>query len=840
MPHRPRANADTLTCIEDVPLWAEQLPLMVCCFDRDLILRYANPAYAAWFGAAKTSLLGRPLSDLLPAPDWAQVQPRTERALAGEAQHYERRELREGAERWLQVRLLPVASRSGEGVCGLLCLMQDITRQYAQDPRLDLLRTSPGVTLWNLDLTTGLLHAEQNWLDPEHRLEPTTFSTADWLGHVLPEDRDTLQQALLRIAAPGAREATVETRFRRLDGSVIWTMNHGIVQQRGPGGVATRVFGLTWDITELRQTQHKLERSERRFRMLAELSSEWFWESDSRDVLTYISRSSRRAADSPLATLDLIGVNIFSLYPGQEFSPEWAQLRFLMDERRDVRDLIVPFRLTPDSALMWWRLDATALLDEQGQYLGYRGVMRDVTREHQAEEKLQLAAYRDPLTGLANRALFEKHVDDAAGVTPKGQRFAVLFINLDHFQQINDALGHAVGDQVLIETAKRLVLLTRPHNTAARFGGDEFLVLARDVGTAADAARLAAEFRQTLGAPIVLDNRQLQTGVSIGVALYPDHGTSTAELIRRADAAMHEAKSLGRNRVETFSTALQARLERRLRLEDELRRAIAQQSFEVHLQPIWCRRQSVLLGGEGSSAESLRKGYDICGFEALARWTRGNGERVPPGEFIPILTESGLLDDFGPVMLDLTLRAYTRLRNECRFNGTIAFNVSPHQLHMSTCVECILGALRTHQVPADRLVLEMTENVEIESNPELRAVFDGLRQHGVALSLDDFGIGYSNLGYLTHIPARQIKIDRVIAAGVSQDRYKAAIARAAITLARTLDLEVVAEGVETAADLLWMERAGCPMIQGWVFSPALNVQQAINLLREIGAQNAGD
>jgi diguanylate cyclase (GGDEF)-like protein/PAS domain S-box-containing protein len=714
--------------------------------------------------------------------------------------------------------------------------MQDTTRLHASDTSLDLLRTSPGLTVWDLNLLTGQMHAEQNWLDEAHRYEPKTFTIPEWMGHVVPADLPALEQAIARISAPGGFVQTVETRFIRADGSMVTTMNHGMVRERGQDGAATRIFGLTWDITELRQTQKRLHRSESRFRMLAELSNEWFWETDADGTLSYISRSSRRTQASPLASLNLVGHHLSALYPGQEFSPEWAQLRFLMDEHEDVHDLVAPFRLETDQALMWWRIDAAPIIDHLGLFQGYRGVVRDVTKAHQAEEKLELAAYRDALTGLANRTLFEKHVEDAIEVTPPGQSFAVLFIGLDRFKLVNDALGHAAGDMALVETAQRLVQLARPNNTAARFGGDEFLILARDAHDAAQAMRLAALVQDKLSEPIEHGGRTLQFSASIGVAVFPQHGQTTAELVGRADAALHESKVLGRNRVESFSVALQSRIERRSQLEEELRAAIAHRRFEVHFQPIWARRQSVLLHDESASLETLRRAYEISGFESLARWTRGNGERVQPDEFISILTDGGLLDSFGPVMMSIALEGFARLRNEQGFKGTMAYNVSPRQLHMNACSSCVSEAANEYDVPPDRLMLELTENVEIEHNPDLLAVLDAFRQMGMQLSLDDFGAGYSNLGYLTRLPVSQIKLDRAIASGVSTDRFKAAIARATLTMAKTLNLEVVAEGVESVADLLWLERAGCPLIQGWVFSRALNVQQALNLLRDLRTQ----
>jgi len=827
-------NSSASWC-QNIAQWAEYLPLMVGCFDAQSRLLYCNTEYANWLCRKPEELLGKSLEDFTPQEALVTIAPHVASVLRGQIAQYERQVHHAGrqAQSWLQVRLVPFPPDTNGTTPGYFCFMQDTTRLHASDNSLDLLRTSPGLTVWELDLQTGQLHAEQNWLDEAHRHEPKTFTIPEWMGHVVPADLPALEQAIARISAPDGFVQTVETRFIRADGSMVTTMNHGMVRERGDDGVATRIFGLTWDITELRQTQTRLVRSESRFRMLAELSSEWFWESDINGVLTYITRSSRRAGESPLAGLNLIGQNLNALYPGQEFSPEWAQLRYLMEEHEEVRDLIVPFRLGPDQALLWWRLDASPMIDHLGLYQGYRGVVRDVTKAHQDEEKLELAAYRDTLTGLANRTLFEKHVEDAIDVTPPGQSFAVLFIDLDRFKLINDALGHAVGDRLLIETAQRLVQIARPNNTAARFGGDEFLLLARDAHDAKQAMRLAQQVQSLLGEPMHYAERALQTTASIGVAVFPQHGRTTAELLGRADAAMHESKTQGRNRVESFSVALQSRIERRSQLEEELRAAIVNRRFEVHFQPIWSRRQSVLLHDDSATLDTLRSAYEIAGVEALARWTRGNGERVAPDEFIAILADCGLLDSFGPVMLSIALEGFARLRREQGFTGTMAYNVSPRQLHVSACVPCVFEMARSFDVPNDRLVLELTENVEIEHNPDLLAVLDAFRNMGVQLSLDDFGVGYSNLGYLTRLPVNQIKIDRAIASGVSIDRFKAAISRATLTMAKTLGLEAVAEGVETVADLLWMERAGCPMIQGWVFSRALNVQQMLNLLREL-------
>ncbi|MGC8703025.1 MAG: PAS domain-containing protein [Thiomonas sp.] len=335
-------------------------------------------------------LLGKSLEDFTPHDALVAIAPQIAAVLRGQVVQYERQVYHAGRQMqgWLQVRLVPFPPDASGATPGYFCFMQDTTRLHASDTSLDLLRTSPGLTVWELDLQSGQLHAEQNWLDEAHRHEPKTFTIPEWMGHVVPADLPALEQAIARISAPDGFVQTVETRFIRADGSMVTTMNHGMVRERGPDGAATRIFGLTWDISELRQTQHRLVRSESRFRMLAELSSEWFWESDSNDVLTYITRSSRRAGDSPLASLNLIGRNLHALYPGQEFSPEWAQLRYLMEEHEEVRDLIVPFRLGPDQALLWWRIDAAPMIDHLGLYQGYRGVVRDVTKAHQDEEKL--------------------------------------------------------------------------------------------------------------------------------------------------------------------------------------------------------------------------------------------------------------------------------------------------------------------------------------------------------------------------------------------------------------------------------------------------------------------
>ena len=813
------------------PEWLDSMPGLFSHFDIDCRLLHCNAAYADWMGQGAADLVGKTLDALVRPEDMPVVMPHVRKALAGTPVTYIREQTQGRVTRWLETRLQPAWSPQQAGlapqVVGFYCLELDRSADKLQLDRTALLRHASGATFWTLDLQQGLLHSEQNWADPALREQAATFTMPELLA-LLPEaDRPAVLQGLQQVMQAGQVSPSVEARIRRKDGSLIWTRNQGLVSRWTPDGQPLELMGISVDITATKQALDDLQRSEQRFRTFAELSSDWFWELDAQGRFTSMSASSLRNRNVQQVREAVLGRAWQDINPAMAALPQWVALHTLMQRQLPFHDLVLPYR-GDDMQTRWWSLSGTPIWNAQNQLTGWRGVARDITEQRQAEDKLYVTAYTDTLTGLSNRAGFERllqstldHSQDAGG--------ALLFIDLDQFKQINDSLGHSVGDRLLAEAAHRIQDTLRAGDLTGRFGGDEFLVYSRRSDTPApdEALVLAERLRADLARPYTVEGRMLHTTVSVGVAQFPRDGSGIAELLSHADAALHEAKTLGRNRAQVFTPELLARVRRRAQLEAELHAALEADAFAIALQPI-ARLQ--LRAADADTAITAQQRYAIVGFEALARWTRPDGEEVSPLEFVPIILDLGLIFDFGLQILRKSLRALRDLRETCGYTGHLSVNLSPAQLK-GGCVTCLRDELSAAGIEPGLLTVELTENLQIMVSEDCLLTLNGIRDLGVKISLDDFGVGFSNLEYLTSLPATQIKIDRAFTHGVATDRYKAAVVTATLAMAASLGLETVAEGVENLRDLQWIEQAGCTQVQGWALWRAMDVDAACALLR---------
>ncbi len=839
--------------------WLDALPVLLSYFDTDGRLRQCNAAYADWLGRPVADILGKPLDALMDAAAIAIVNPHVRKALAGQPVLYAREQKRGDEARWMEVRLQPAWEVSEPGlsaqVVGFYCLELDRSADKLQQDRASLLRHASGATFWTLDLQQGVLHSEHNWANPGLREKPAHFSLAELL-ELLPEaDRAGVLKGLQAAMQSGPVSPSVEARICRTDGSIIWTRSQGLVSRRSASGEPLELMGISVDISATKKALDDLRNSELRFRTFAELSSDWFWELDAEGRFTSLSASALRNRHVQQVREAVLGRQWQSLNPALAALPQWKALATLMQRQLPFHDLILPFR-SAGTNTRWWRLSGAPVRDGQSVLRGWRGVASDITEQREAEDKLYSTAYTDALTGLSNRTGFERLLDaalqEAQGRTPAAahsigaarnvpQRHgaaeaapgpapvggALLFIDLDQFKQINDSLGHGMGDRVLAEAAQRIYATRRAGDLVGRFGGDEFLVYSRHVDAAGNnpaSEVLAERLRADLARPYDLDGRILHTTVSVGMALFPHDGRTIAELLSHADTALHEAKTQGRNRVQAFTPQLLAKLQQRTQLEAELHAALEQQSFRIALQPI-----ARLSPGAPDTLPAQTR-YNVVAFEALARWTRPNGEDISPVEFIPMIQDLGLISAFGHMIIRQSLQALRRLRDECGYTGDISVNVSPAQLK-SGCVECLCDELAAAAVEPAALTIEITENEQVMACPDCLLTLDAIRAMGVRISLDDFGVGFSNLEYITRLPATQLKIDRTFAHGVAQDRYKAAVVTATLAMAASLGMEAVAEGVEDAADLRWVEQAGCRQVQGWALWPAMDLDAACALLQ---------
>jgi diguanylate cyclase (GGDEF)-like protein/PAS domain S-box-containing protein len=443
------------------------------------------------------------------------------------------------------------------------------------------------------------------------------------------------------------------------------------------------------------------------------------------------------------------------------------------------------------------------------------GVLRNVTERKEAEKRLLQMAHFDALTGLPNRTLFYSHLARILQrALSRGWSVALLCIDLDHFKDINDTRGHAIGDALLCQVSSRLVQCVRTRDTVARLGGDEFGVIlaARDGEQRANL--VADRIREALRVPFALEDDVIAVTASVGISLSPDDATDAETLIQYADTAMYQSKGAGRDASRFFKARMNTDALARLDIETALRKAVEHEEFVLHYQP-------KIAVGSGR----------ICGLEALLRWERPGFGLVPPGEFITVLEDTGLIVPVGRWVTAAACKQIGAWLASPVGSVAVSVNVAGRQFIEGDVERDVVSALEAHRIPASLLELEMTESSLMMNTERTVNTLQTLRNLGVGVSIDDFGTGYSSLAYLRRFPLDKLKIDRAFINGITTNKDDAAIVLAIIRMAHTLKLEVVAEGVETVAQLNWLRNHDCDEVQGYLVSrplPAAAIEEMLN------------
>ncbi|MGB5199187.1 MAG: EAL domain-containing protein [Sedimenticolaceae bacterium] len=449
--------------------------------------------------------------------------------------------------------------------------------------------------------------------------------------------------------------------------------------------------------------------------------------------------------------------------------------------------------------------NVSAVRNNAGQTVQYICIFSDISEKKLSEERLRKLAHYDVLTDLPNRLLFNERLDHALKRVQRNDReLALLFLDLDHFKNINDSLGHPVGDAVLRLVAERLTQAVREEDTVARLGGDEFVVILEDLSHGEDAANVAEKLVEAMEHPFVIDGQELTLTTSIGIGLRDDAGDDSTTLLKNADSAMYHAKQAGRNQYQFYKPELTVAALQRVHLGGELRRALDRGEFEVWYQPL-------IRLSDGA----------VVGAEALLRWHHPERGLVPPGTFIPLAEEQGLIGPIGDMVLET---ACMQLRHwlDCGLSlEKISVNVSGHQLHKGDFAATVARNLQAARLSANQLELELTESTIMEHSKQSLGLMGRLKELGVTISVDDFGTGYSSLHYLKILPIDKLKIDRSFVKEVPQDASDVAIVRAIIALGQSLNLDVLAEGVETAEQQAFLVDEGCDEVQGYLFGRPL-------------------
>jgi diguanylate cyclase (GGDEF)-like protein/PAS domain S-box-containing protein len=453
----------------------------------------------------------------------------------------------------------------------------------------------------------------------------------------------------------------------------------------------------------------------------------------------------------------------------------------------------------------WCAISSKAITTSRPQD-GTIWLFEDVTKQRENDEKLRKLASLDALTGLPNRAVFHDRLSQAIRKAHLNSgRLAIFFLDLDHFKHINDSLGHNAGDGLLCKVADRLRTCIRDDDTVARLGGDEFTIILEDIRSVSFVAKVAEKVLNSVMDSYTIAGTEVNISPSIGVSLYPADGRDTDVLIRNADAAMYHAKHNGRNNFQFYSAEMNAQAAHRLSLETDLRKAVEQSDFYLNFQPQF-------------SLDSKK----IIGAEVLLRWNSLRWGDVSPAEFVPILEETGLIGVVGEMVLKEACQAYMRLSDKLDPNFKMAVNLSGRQFHGSPLAAFVKKTLNDTGMSAANLELEITESILMKDTNLAVTTLSQLTELGVTLAIDDFGTGYSSLSYLKKLPLDALKIDKSFIQDVTIDKDDAAIVDAILAMSKHLEMDVVAEGIETEEQLEFLKRHHCRRGQGYYFSHPLN------------------
>ncbi|PJI95443.1 PAS domain S-box-containing protein/diguanylate cyclase (GGDEF)-like protein [Acidovorax sp. 69] len=566
-----------------------------------------------------------------------------------------------------------------------------------------------------------------------------------------------------------------------------------------PGG---RVRTFT-DVTDYLSTLEALRLSEARWRSLTQLSSDWYWEQDAQFRFVRLDGNPHHATGVP----DEMHYGLARWELPDTFVKEgqWRDHRAQLEAHQVFHDFEMQ-RLTREGKPVWVSISGEPIFDAEGDFTGYRGVARDITERKLAEAEIQRLAFYDELTGLPNRRLLMDRLERAVSVsTREGSRGALLFLDLDNFKGINDTMGHEWGDRLLVQVGGRVSASVRATDTVARLGGDEFVVVvqglhAEEAEAAVEAEAVAQKVLVALNQPYQVEGCEMHSTPSIGIALFQDAHQPVQELLKRADLAMYQAKAQGRNTLCFFDPAMQAAASARSALEGDIRQGILRNEFLLHYQPV------------------VDEAGQLLGAEALVRWNHPQRGMVSPADFIPLAEQTGLILPLGRQVLAMACSQLAQWAvHPSAASWSLAVNVSAQEFRQPDFVQDVLTVLRESGADARRLKLELTESLLLHDVEDSILKMQALRTLGVGFSLDDFGTGYSSLSYLKRLPLDQLKIDQSFVRDVLTDPNDATIACTIITLARSLGLDVVAEGVETEGQRAFLLRNGCRQFQGYLF-----------------------
>ncbi|MBV0932746.1 EAL domain-containing protein [Marinobacterium weihaiense] len=686
--------------------------------------------------------------------------------------------------------ILASDSRTREG--GIACVRTDITQTQKNEQQLRTLGRAMEqipASVMITDTRGTIEYVNPKFCETSgYSLKEAQGQKADLLrsGEMSASVYDDLWQTLQQ-----GQEWHGQLLNRRKDGSLFWEQA-SISAVRNEHNNVQSYIAIKEDITQQKAIEEQLRMIEAVFRT----SNEAIMVADRNGLIKTINPAFTRITGYTLE--EVRGKNPSMLSSGRHdalfYQEMWEEIGRNGSWSGEIWNRRKSGNIYPE-----W-LSVSVIHDEHGEPNEYVAVFSDITKRKNDEAQIVRQAYYDDLTELPNRTLLADRLNLAIATADRDEQvIALLFIDLDRFKYVNDSMGHEYGDDLLKQVAKRLNGCVRDTDTVARFGGDEFVILLHNIKSDSDAAYVASKLLESLCTPFVLAGREIIIGASIGIAMHPGDANTAEMLIRNADLAMYKAKQSGRNQAHFFTSAMQEHANERMTLEQDLRHALELNQLEVYYQPI-------VAGDSGR----------VVGVEALLRWHHPEHGAIPPDQFIPLAEETGLIGQIGEWVLETACQQVQQLNR----NGAglyLSVNISERQRDLGLDADAVSAVLAHYALPPDALMLEITEGLLLQDSEETLAWLEGFKALGVSLAIDDFGTGYSSLGYLRRFPVDTLKIDREFIRDLNNDRYADSLVAAIISMAASLELRLIAEGVETDKQQRTLVSQSCRYMQGYRF-----------------------
>ncbi|WP_415880395.1 EAL and GGDEF domain-containing protein [Methylomonas sp. TEB] len=621
-----------------------------------------------------------------------------------------------------------------------------------------------------------------------------------WIAGLLAEDRESVIAEWQRCVS-ALQPFNMQYRFQLADGSVRWVVGRAEPELDETGGLCGYVGTIT-DISDIKANEERLGQAAAVF----ESTREGVMITDAQRRITMVNKAFSNITGYD--NRDVIGHSPSILSSGRHnadfYREMWANIATTDHWQGEIWNRRKSGEVYPEL------LSISTVRDGKGEISHYVGVFADISKLKASEMELEFLAHHDPLTKLPNRMLFLSRLQhNIEKARRQANKMAVLMLDLDRFKDVNDSFGHLAGDDLLQMVAERLTTRLRTSDTICRLGGDEFVVLLEEVNQPETVAHVATQIINALNQTWQLPSgHEVRIGVSVGIAMFPEHGASPDELIQQADTALYQAKNEGRNRFKYFSEDLTRAARERIDIEIRLRQAIEQGELRVFFQPQICIENGAIIGAE-----------------ALVRWQTASGELIPPLRFIPIAEETGLITSIGNWVLRETCHHGQRWRQAGFPALRLAVNLSPQQFLHSDISEVVARILAETGFPAECLELELTESALMKREKEAIEILHKLHGLGVHLAIDDFGTGYSSLAYLKLFPLDVLKIDKSFIEDIPKHTDDMEITATIIAMAKTLRMRVVAEGVETAEQLAFLKSRQCDLYQGYLVSKPLPIAE---------------